>query len=174
MTSLVVLVLALLAGKLAPHDSHSPSDHASSAFPVLAQRSAAASEPPARDPAPPAPPVEAGRATTWVVLRVGRGAPEIVTVVHKDGLPYAPRDEGGAARFRLVDPDGGEHTGPCAWPRLCGCERAESHTEGCIRRHHEASVRLRLPRLRGPSQVVIERRAADETWAEVARVKVKA
>lgn len=112
------------------------------------------------------------RATTWLVLRVSSAGAEVEDMVHKDALPYAPQ-VAGPTRFRLIDPDGSELSGPCDWPRLCTCGADASHTRGCIRRNHTGSVRLRLPRLRGASQVVIERRAG-AAWAEVLRLEVSA
>lgn len=84
--------------------------------------------------------------------------------MHRDDLPYSlgPRARGQAAsavRFRVTGADGAEVRGPVAWPRLCACARGRSHTTGCVRRPHEGSVRLRLPRLAGASEVVIERRS---------------
>ncbi|MCA8925963.1 MAG: hypothetical protein KDD82_29425 [Planctomycetes bacterium] len=116
------------------------------------------------------------RGTTWVVLRVGAAAAEVVTTIHKDALPYAvgpATADAAAVRFRLVDPDGVELTGPCSWPRLCPCDATASHTRGCVRIPHTGSVRLRLPRLRGRSTVVIERRAA-KGWSSLARLEVDA
>ena len=124
---------------------------------------------PAMDPAP-------ARGTTWLVLQVEREHSELVATIHKDALPYAagpPTADAGAVRFRLLEPDGSELTGPASWPRLCPCDAQRSHNRGCIRQPHSGSVRLRLPRLSGPSTLVIERRSASG-WASLTTLEVDA
>ena len=131
-------------------------------------------QPEGAPPQDPLPGPGAPRGTTWVVLRVGpAGAREVVATVHKDELPYAAPPAETPVRFRLLDPSGDELRGPCPWPRLCECERETSHNTGCVRHHHSGSVRLRLPRLRGPSQVVIERRAGPG-WTLLAKLELQA
>ena len=79
----------------------------------------------------------------------------------------------GAGGFRLLEPDGSELTGPASWPRLCPCDAQRSPNRGCIRQPHAGSVRLRLPRLSGPSTLVIERRSASG-WASLTTLEVDA
>jgi len=131
--------------------------------------------PPSFEPPPVADPVPA-RGTTWLVLQVEREQSELVATIHKDALPYAAGPataDAGAVRFRLLEPDGSELTGPASWPRLCPCDAERSHNRGCVRQPHSGSVRLRLPRLSGPSTVVIERRSPSG-WDSLTTLEVDA
>lgn len=126
--------------------------------------------------APPAAEPSAPRGTTWLVLKVGSASSELVTTIHKDALPYAPGPataDAGAVRFRLLEADGGELSGPCSWPRLCRCEAAADHHRGCVRIPHSGSVRVRLPRVLGPSRLVIERRDA-RGWTPLTELELDA
>lgn len=173
----IVLALGLVAAiwtTSSPRSASSPcqasqGDDLAAATAEDATRPPAFEVPPATDPAP-------ARGTTWLVLQVEREDSDVVATIHKDALPYAagpPTADAGAVRFRLLEPDGSELTGPASWPRLCPCDAQRSHNRGCVRQPHSGSVRLRLPRLSGPSTLVIERRAASG-WASLTTLEVGA
>lgn len=164
---LIGLGVLVLSVPSSPPDADLPVAHAPAEAPPTPEVPALA---------PPAVEAAAPRGTTWVVLKVADAGSELVTTIHKDALPYAPGPvtaDAGAVRFRLLEADGGELSGPCSWPRLCPCDATVDHHRGCVRVPHTGSVRVRLPRVLGPSRLVIERRHAGG-WSPLTELELDA